>query len=253
MDVRGDRWDPGEFKENTVLPEGLFRLAVEACQALQERGSSNKRVEVRGTRAIQLSKVDSIFLEGKGHPKHSQKSEKGVAMNWKELLNAEIESSYSVTEKLLTLVDNDKLEWKPSSGTNWMTTGQLLKHITESCGAAFRGFITGDWGLPEGVEMSELSPEEMLPPAEKMPTITSVVEAKQLLRADRQLANEMLAACSEEKLAHNPAPAPWDPTAMILGHRLLQMVDHLKQHKGQLFYYLKLQGKPVHTGNLWGM
>ena len=30
-------------------------------------------------------------------------------------------------------------------------------------------------------------------------------------------------------------------------------VDHLKEHKAQLFYYLKLQGKPVHTGNLWGM
>jgi hypothetical protein len=40
---------------------------------------------------------------------------------------------------------------------------------------------------------------------------------------------------------------------MILGHRLLQMVDHLKSHKAQLFYYFKLQGKPVHTGHLWGM
>ena len=40
---------------------------------------------------------------------------------------------------------------------------------------------------------------------------------------------------------------------MVLGRRLLQMVEHLNQHKGQLFYYLKLQGVPVHTGNLWGM
>jgi hypothetical protein len=24
-------------------------------------------------------------------------------------------------------------------------------------------------------------------------------------------------------------------------------------HAGQLFYYLKLQGKPVNTGHLWGM
>jgi hypothetical protein len=39
---------------------------------------------------------------------------------------------------------------------------------------------------------------------------------------------------------------------MILGQRLLQMVAHLAQHKAQLFYYLKLQGKPVHTGHLWG-
>ncbi len=30
------------------------------------------------------------------------------------------------------------------------------------------------------------------------------------------------------------------------------MIEHLKQHKGQLFYYLKLQGKPVNTSDLWG-
>jgi hypothetical protein len=40
---------------------------------------------------------------------------------------------------------------------------------------------------------------------------------------------------------------------MILGRRLLQMVDHLKAHKGQLFYYLKLQGKPVNTHDYWGV
>lgn len=174
-------------------------------------------------------------------------------MNWTELLKAEIESSCSVAEKLLDLVDDSTLDWKPSTGSNWMTTGQLLKHISGACGAAFRGFITGDWGLPEGMEISEISAEEMLPPAEKLPTIASIAEAKQLLREDKQAAIEMLAACTEEELALKPAPAPWDPAEMMLGHRLLQMVDHLKQHKGQLFYYLKLQGKPVNTGDLWGM
>jgi uncharacterized damage-inducible protein DinB len=174
-------------------------------------------------------------------------------MNWTKLLKAEIESSYSVTEKLLARVGDDTLEWKPATGSNWMTTGQLLKHITESCGAGFRGFVTGNWGLPEGMKIDELSPEEMLPPAEKLPSIASVAEAIQLLRKDKQMAFETMATCDEEELAHKPAPAPWDPTQMILGHRLLQMVDHLKQHKGQLFYYLKLQGKPVNTGDLWGM
>jgi len=40
---------------------------------------------------------------------------------------------------------------------------------------------------------------------------------------------------------------------MVLGHHLLQMVEHLNSHKSQLFYYLKMQGKPVNTGDLWGM
>jgi uncharacterized damage-inducible protein DinB len=171
-------------------------------------------------------------------------------MNWTELLKAEIQSAYTTTDKLLALVDDDALEWKPSTGRNWMTTGQLLRHITEGCGVAFRAFITGDWGLPEGTDISEMT---QLPPAEKLPTLESVAEARRLLGQDKQLAFEMLASRGDEELARDKAPAPWDPTEMVLGHRLLQMVDHLKQHKGQLFYYLKLQGKPVSTGDLWGM
>ncbi|MGA2269839.1 MAG: DinB family protein [Bryobacteraceae bacterium] len=173
-------------------------------------------------------------------------------MNWNDLLKAEIQSTYTVTYQLLALVDDESLQWKPATGRNWMTTGQLLKHITMACGACFRGFVTGDWGMPEGVDISALPPEEQLPAAEKLPTIDSVAEASRLLHEDQQVALEMLAACGEEDLAHKLAPAPWDPTPIVLGHRLLQMVEHLKQHKGQLFYYLKLQGKPVNTFNLWG-
>jgi len=174
-------------------------------------------------------------------------------MNWSQLLQAEIESSFAVTEKLISMVDDTALGWKPAADNNWMTTGQLLKHLSESCGGGFRGFVTGDWGLPEGVKWEDIPPAEMLPPAEKLPAVTSVAEAKQLMQNDKKIALETLAACSEEVLANQPAPAPWDPTEISLGHRLLQMVDHLKQHKGQLFYYLKLQGQPVNTGNLWGM
>jgi uncharacterized damage-inducible protein DinB len=175
-------------------------------------------------------------------------------MNWTDLLTAEIETTYKVTDGLLDLVDDDALDWKPSTGSNWMTAGQLLKHITEACGAAFRGFVTGDWGwgLPEGTDMSDLSPEQMLPPAEALATIGSVDEAKAALAADKQLALAMLAKTTPEDL-EKPVTAPWDTSEMRLGHRLLQMVEHLKQHKAQLFYYLKIQGASVDTKNLWGM
>jgi uncharacterized damage-inducible protein DinB len=171
-------------------------------------------------------------------------------MNWTELLKAEIQSTYATTDKLIGLVDDNALQWKPSTGTNWMTTGQLLKHLTEGCGGAFRAFVTGDWGLPPGTDPSALT---QLPSAEKLPAIESVAEARRLLEEDKRVAVETLATCDEEKLAHAPAPAPWDQTDMILGRRLLQMVEHMKQHKGQLFYYLKLQGKPVNTADLWGV
>ena len=44
---------------------------------------------------------------------------------------------------------------------------------------------------------------------------------------------------------------PVGPQAHAPGQELLEMVAHLNSHKHQLFYYLKLQGKPVGTADLW--
>jgi hypothetical protein len=174
-------------------------------------------------------------------------------MSWTELLRRELDSTYKITDNLIAMVDDDALDWKPSTENNWMTTGQVLRHIVESCGLAFKGFVAGDWSMPEGVDMSDLEPDEMLPPAEKLPTVGSVAEARKMLADDKKLALEMLGKCSEEDLQTRDAPAPWDPSdKMILGHRLLEMVSHVDHHKMQLFLYLKLQGKPVNTGHLWG-
>jgi len=122
------------------------------------------------------------------------------------------------------------------------------------------GYVTGDWGLPEGVDINDLSQvreilglsqDEDLPPAEKLPTLGSVAEAKEFLAEDKQLALDMVARCDEDTLANQTSKAPWEATEIILGHRLLHMVAHLSHHKAQLFYYLKLQGKPVNTSHLW--
>ncbi len=177
----------------------------------------------------------------------------GAIMNWNELLTEEIKSTYAVTKGLFELTDDEMLQWKPATGSNWMSTGQLLKHITIACGGSMRGFVTGDWGLPEGIDVESLTTEEMLAPAETMQAIGSVSEAKKLLEEDELLALSLVSECSEEDLDTKQTTAPWDRTEVILGHRLLQMVDHLKVHKAQLFYYLKLQNKAVNTGNLWGM
>ena len=50
-------------------------------------------------------------------------------MKWTELLKSEIETSYRTTEKLLDKVDPNSLQWKPATGSNWMTMGQLLSMI----------------------------------------------------------------------------------------------------------------------------
>jgi len=169
-------------------------------------------------------------------------------MNWTELLKNEIESTYHATEGLLGLVEDRNLNWKPATGTNWMTTGQLLNHLTTACGACCAGFVTGEWGMP-----ADAKPEDMLPTADKMPSAKSVAETKKALAADKKLAMQMVVEAGEKNLGTQKIGAPWDPTEKILGQQLLHMIGHLGTHKAQLFYYLKLQGKPVHTGNMYGM
>lgn len=174
-------------------------------------------------------------------------------MRWSEFLKDEIDVTYRTTERLLDKVDADRLEWKPPIGCNWMTVSQLLRHMTEGCGAGFRAFATGDWGLPEGVKFEDLTPEEMLPPAEKLPCIESVERTRELLAEDKALALRVLAGVSEDELENRKLAAPWAPgVELSLGRHFLQMVQHLDRHKAQLFYYLKLQGKPVNTADLWG-
>ncbi len=174
-------------------------------------------------------------------------------MNWTELLKSEIETAYATTAKLLDKVDPDSLEWKPANGQNWMTVGQLLRHIVSACGAECKGFVTGEWGLLGGRKLEDLSPEEMVLPAEKMPTVESLEQAKRLLAEDKAMALRMIDRAGESDLDNRMMVAPWAPSvSMPLGRHLLLMIQHLERHKSQLFYYLKLQGKAVDTADLWG-
>lgn len=174
-------------------------------------------------------------------------------MNWTDLLKTEAATAFATTEKLLEKVQPDSLDWKPPTGANWMTVGQLLLHLSEGCGAGCRAFLTGDWGLPDGMKIEDLKPEEMLPPAEKLPTVGSVEAAKERLAKDRALTFEMIEQAGEETLGSKQMAAPWAPGVVRpLGWHFLQMIQHLDRHKAQLFYYLKLQDKPVNTPDLWG-
>jgi len=175
-------------------------------------------------------------------------------MNWTALLTQEMTATYQATEKLVALVKDSDLDWKPATGENWMTIGQLLVHINGSCGLCCRGFVTGDWGMPADSAAGDADHGAMLPTAAQMPTIASVAEAAAGLAADWALARQMVEQAGEENLSTQETTAPWDPgNSRLLGHHLLQMVHHLEVHKAQLFYYLKLMGQKVDTRTLWGV
>ncbi|WP_167375024.1 DinB family protein [Prosthecochloris sp. GSB1] len=174
-------------------------------------------------------------------------------MNWKELLNDEIHYTYGVTDHLVGMVRDDELDWKPDHGYNWMSMGQLLMHISDACGSTFEGLIRGAWDIREEIPPGELEPRQLFPSAGQLPRVESVAEARKLLHDDRKLALRSLKKCSEEDLSAKYAPAPWTMNPMVLGQRLLHMVFHLNQHKGQLYYYLKMTGRQVDTCDLFGM
>jgi len=173
-------------------------------------------------------------------------------MSLVKILSEEMENNFDITRKLFELVDPAQLGWKPTTGKNWMTLGQLLMHCSSACGVAMRAFICNDWGLPEGVDIKDVPAEEMLPPAEKLPTVESVEQAVRLLAEDREVGRATLAGVSEEDLLHRRFAAPWGGPEYTLFQHSLHMIDHLGQHKGQLFYYLKLMGRDVRTPDLWG-
>ena len=176
-------------------------------------------------------------------------------MNVSEILKKQVEETYRATLGLVDLVDADQLDWKPTTGDNWMTTGQLLHHLETACGALAGCFVTGDWSVLAQLEPpeAERDPETGMLPASAMQTCTDVAACRAAIEADRAKALAAIDEAGEERLVNEESTAPWSPTPRTLGYNLFECVQHLGSHKAQLFYYLKLQGKPVHTGSLWGM
>jgi uncharacterized damage-inducible protein DinB len=170
-------------------------------------------------------------------------------MTLTEILLTEAEANYSIAEHLIRRVSDEELQWAPSSGKNWMTMAQLLMHLTSyGCGKAVRGFVTGDWGM----ESDGLTEIDHVPSAEALPSVEAVPEALELLAADRTLTVDSIKAVGEADLLGRTVTAPWGGPELPLFQQLLQMIAHLAQHKGQLFYYLKLMGQDVNTSDLWG-
>ncbi|MFW6088966.1 MAG: DinB family protein [Gemmatimonadota bacterium] len=166
-----------------------------------------------------------------------------------DILKQDAADMYRVTEALFGLVDD--IDWKPVTGENWMTTGQLLRHCGDACGTALCGFITGDWRMPDGQDLDDLPPEDQMPSAEDLPAVESVDEARRILADDRELSMKLLSDVDDERLLGERSAPPWGGPERTLFQHCNEMIWHLGQHKGQLFYYLKLQGKPVNTYHLW--
>ena len=172
-------------------------------------------------------------------------------MQWKEILEQQANEAFKATNGLVKRLTSDQLDWRPNSGSNWMSVGQLLEHLKVSCGAVMFGFATGDWSLcmPEG----EGGGEGQMPTAESLPTCSNLEEFAEAFAKDQAMALDLIAKAEEKDLAAKMVTAPWNPSERSLGVQFQECITHLNSHKAQLFYYLKLQGVDVNTMDLWGL
>jgi uncharacterized damage-inducible protein DinB len=174
-----------------------------------------------------------------------------TSMTLKEVLLEEARTTYDITEKLFRRVADNELSWKPPTGSNWMTVGQLLRHCAEfGCGKAIQGFVSGEWDLSESPGIPDAGMH--VPSASALPFVESVGQALALLADDRSLSLRCLAGVEERDLLSRRLTAPWGGSELSLFQHLLMVIEHLAQHKGQLFYYLKLMGRKLETADLWG-
>jgi uncharacterized damage-inducible protein DinB len=171
----------------------------------------------------------------------------------KRILLEKAETTYAVTDKLFRRVTDDDLSWKPSTGKNWMNIGQLLMHCASfGCGKAIQDFVKGDWSIPEEVVLKDLNADQHVPPVAMLPSVNSVNQALELLENDRNLTLRCIEETEEAQLLAGKITAPWGGPESSLFQHLSLMIVHLDQHKGQLFYYLKLMGNDINTSDLWG-
>lgn len=154
-----------------------------------------------------------------------------------------IEGYYKAARGLIKLTPGDKLDFKPMDGL--MTVAQVLKHLATCLGASLSMALNNSWpDVPEG---------EMLPPAEKMPKSNSVEEALKEIDGDWALLGQEFEKITDGEFNGNKINVPWMPYPMTLLEYMMQAMEHLSNHRMQLFIWLKLSGEKLHTGHLYGM
>ena len=150
---------------------------------------------------------------------------------------------YKAARGLIELTPSDKLDYKPLEGT--MTIAQVLKHCAHCLGDMAVMGIHEKW--------PEMSEDEMLPPADALPASASVEEALEEIDKDWELMKDEFEKLQEDDFNSKTVHAPWEPKPRLLIDYMMQTMEHLSNHRMQLFIWLKLSGEKLNTMHLYGM
>lgn len=154
-----------------------------------------------------------------------------------------VEGIHKATRGLIQITPDKKLDYKPKE--DLMTIAQILKHLTGSLGESFSMAVNNSWPT--------MSEEEMLPSAEKMPKSNSAAEALKEIDHDWELLKQEFNKITDGEFNQNKINVPWMPYPMTYVEYMMQCMEHLSNHRMQLFIWLKLSGEALNTSHLYGM
>lgn len=155
------------------------------------------------------------------------------------LLLSKLEEQIERTEHLLTLIPADKLEWKPLPES--LGVCDLLGHLLE----CLAGFCAALFALnPEG--LAHLASLRERP----VNHCCGIEEANTRITEYSKCIREGFAMIGDDDLVRRIPTvfAQQGEAAMTI---LLGNLEHLINHKYQLFFYLKLMGVEVGTADLY--
>jgi hypothetical protein len=150
------------------------------------------------------------------------------------------------TEHLVSVIPEARLDWRPEmSGQSAPTSdaGLLLGHLLDCMAGFCAAFYAA---FPDELEnLAEL----------KSATVNHFCgpeEWRKRVRVYRQAIEHSFLVCNDQDLAR-PVKTIFNPEGESLATLLLSNLEHLLNHKYQLFFYLKLMSVPVGTEDLYDL
>jgi hypothetical protein len=161
-----------------------------------------------------------------------------------ESIAAKVFEAIERTEHLVSLVPAERLGWRPELPSNLPaasdlghTLGHLLDCLSGFCAAFHAAF-------PE--ELADFTELRALP----VNHACSVDEAKRSIKIYSEQIERGFRCCTDAYLTRR-IPTVFLPEGETLTTLLLGNLEHLLNHKYQLFFYLKLAGTVVNSQDLY--
>jgi uncharacterized damage-inducible protein DinB len=157
------------------------------------------------------------------------------------LLLQKVREQVETTDRLMAAVPADRLEWRPSPDVPAFTTGILLGHLLDCvAGVCAVLYAAHPDRLAHFLALRELPVNH----------VAGAEEARVRLAGYVRHIEEGFALLSDEDLAR-VLPTVFTAGGEAVMTLLLGNLEHLMNHKFQLFHYLKLMGVPLGTADLY--